>query len=60
MGNSPEYDSDDINYYALPHMCYYIDGEVPTDEAPELRLSDLSPHSRTNYLQEKANRLRAR
>jgi hypothetical protein len=25
-GNGPEYDSDDIDYYAPPCMCYYIDG----------------------------------
>jgi hypothetical protein len=28
-GNGPEYDSDDINHYALPHMCYHIDSVVP-------------------------------
>ena len=35
-GNGLEYDSDDINYYAPPRMCYYINDEVPTDEAPNV------------------------
>ena len=39
-GNGPEYDSDDIDYNALPRMCYHIDGEDPTKEAPRLTLSD--------------------
>ena len=59
-GNGLEYDSDDIDCYAPPRMCYYINGEVPTDEAPKLMPPDLSPRSHTNYLQEKADRLRAR
>jgi hypothetical protein len=37
--NSPEYDSDDIDYYTLPRMCYYVNGEVLADEAPELTKS---------------------
>ena len=37
LGNGLEYDSDDIDCYALPHMCYYIDGEVPTNEVLKLR-----------------------
>ena len=58
--NSTKYNSGDIDCYVLPHMCYYIDGEVPADEAPELTSSELSPRSCVNYLQEKAGRLRAR
>jgi hypothetical protein len=50
LGNGPEYDSDDIDSYALPRMCYYIDGEVLADEAPELTPPDLSRCSRVNYL----------
>jgi hypothetical protein len=56
-GNGLGYDSNDIDYYAPPHMCYYINGEVPIDEVPELMPPDLSPCSRTNYLQEKADHL---
>jgi hypothetical protein len=58
-GNGPEYDSDDIDCYAPSHMCYYIDSEVPADEAPELTPPDLSPRSRANYIQETVDRLRA-
>ena len=36
LGNGPEYDSDEIDYYAPPRMCYHIDGEDPVEEAPEL------------------------
>jgi hypothetical protein len=50
LGNGPEYDSDDIDSYALARMCYYIDGEVLADEVPELTPLDLSPRSRVNYL----------
>ena len=35
-GNGPEYDSDDIDCYTLPYMCYHIDGEVLAEEAPGL------------------------
>jgi hypothetical protein len=59
LGNGPEYDSDDIDYYASPCMCNYIDDEVPADEVPELTPSDLSPCSHVNYLQEKEDHLRA-
>ena len=55
--NGPEYDSDDINYYASPCMCYHIDGEDPIKEAPELTTPNQSPNSRANYLREKAARL---
>ena len=58
-GNGPEYDSDDIDYNALPCMCYHIDGEVLAEEASELTPSDRSPHSHANYLWEKAVRLQA-
>jgi hypothetical protein len=34
LGNGPEYDSNNIDCYALPHMCYHIDGEVLVKEAP--------------------------
>ena len=58
-GNGPEYDFDDIDCYTLPRMCYHINSEVPTAKAPKLTPPDLSPRSRMNYLQEKADRLRA-
>jgi hypothetical protein len=60
LGNDLEYDSNDIDCYAPSCMCYHINGEVPAEEAPELTPPDLSPRSHVNYLQEKANRLRAR
>ena len=59
-GNSLEYDSDDIDCYAPPRMCYHIDGEVPANEAPKVMPPDQSPRSHVNYLQEKAARLQAR
>jgi hypothetical protein len=55
LRNGSEYDSDDIYSYALPRMCYYIDGEGLADEAPELTPLDLSFRSHVNYLQEKAD-----
>jgi hypothetical protein len=36
LGNGPEYDSDDVDCYALPRLCYHIDDEVLAEEAPEL------------------------
>jgi hypothetical protein len=36
LGNDSEYDSDDIDYNAPPHTCYYINGEVLPKETPEL------------------------
>ena len=39
-GNALEYDSDGIDCYALPHMCFHIDGEDAAKEAPELTPSD--------------------
>ena len=33
-GNGLEYDSDNIDYYAPPRMCYHIDSEVLVEEAP--------------------------
>ena len=39
-GDGPEYDSDDIDYNAPLCMCYHIDGEDPTEEAPELMPPD--------------------
>ena len=59
LGNDPEYDSDDIDCYAPPHMCYHIDGEVLVEEAPRLTPLDQSPHSHMAYLQEKEDHLRA-
>jgi hypothetical protein len=41
-------------------MCYHVDTEVPVDKAPEFTPLNLSPYSRTNHLQEKVDRLRAR
>ena len=58
--NGPEYDSDDIDYDALPRMCYHVDGDDLAEEVPGLTPRYQSPHSRTAYLQEKADRLRAR
>jgi len=49
-GNGLEYDSNDIDCYTLPHMCYHINSEVLTEEAPELTPPDQSAHSHTNYL----------
>jgi hypothetical protein len=34
LGDGPEYDSDDIDCYALPHMCFHI------DDAPKLMPPD--------------------
>jgi hypothetical protein len=59
-GNDLEYDSDDIDCYAPPRMCYHIDGEVLVKEAPGLTPSDPSPRSRAAFLQEKEDRLWAR
>jgi hypothetical protein len=39
-GNDPEYNSNDINYYAPPCMCYHINSEVPPKEAPKLTPPD--------------------
>jgi hypothetical protein len=44
-GNDPEYDSNDIDYYAPSCMCFYIDGENHVDNTPELTLPDQSPRS---------------
>jgi hypothetical protein len=49
-GNGPKNDSDDIDCYALPYMCYHIDGKVLAEEALELKPPDHSPHSRSTYL----------
>jgi hypothetical protein len=57
IGNGLEYDSDDIDCYAPPRMCYHINGEDPAEEAPMLTLPYQSPQSRVNYLQEKAAHL---
>jgi hypothetical protein len=50
LGNGPEYDSDDVDCYALPRLCYHIDDEVLAEEAPELTPLDQSPRSRAAYL----------
>ena len=49
-GNDSEYDSDDIDYDAPPHMSYHVDDEVLDKEAPGLMSPDQSPHSRVAYL----------
>jgi hypothetical protein len=36
LGNGLEYDFDDIDFCASPHMCYHIDSEVLAEEAPRL------------------------
>jgi hypothetical protein len=36
LGNGLEYDFDDIDFCALPHMCYHINSEVLAEEAPGL------------------------
>jgi hypothetical protein len=48
--NGLEYNSNDTDCYALPCMCYHIDGKVPIEEALELMPSDQSPRCRMNYL----------
>ena len=55
--NGSEYDSDDINCYTLPHMCYHINGKVLDEEAPRLTPMDWSPHSHAAYLWEKEDHL---
>jgi hypothetical protein len=59
-GNNLEYDSDDIDCYTPSRMCYHTDGELLLEEVPGLMPPDQSPRSRAIYLQEKADRLRAR
>jgi hypothetical protein len=59
LGNRLEYNSNDIDCYASPRMCYHIDGKVPTKEVHELMPLDQSPRSHVNYLQEKVARLQA-
>jgi len=44
-GNSLEYNSDDIDCYAPPRMCYHINGEDTVEEAPELMPLDQSPYN---------------
>ena len=51
------YDSNNIDYSAPPRMCYHINGEVLTDEAPQIMPLNQSPHSHVNYLREKVARL---
>jgi hypothetical protein len=60
LGNGLVYNSDDIDYYTPPCMCYYIDGEVLPGEVLELMSPDQSPRSHAIHLQENADRLRAR
>ena len=48
--NNLEYDSNDIDRSALPHMCYHINGEVLAEEAPGLMPSDQSPRNHAAYL----------
>ena len=50
-GNDSEYNSDDIDCYAVPRMCYHIDSKVLAEEAPELTPLDQSPCSHAAYLQ---------
>ena len=50
LGNGLEYDSDNIDCYASPCMCYHIDSEIPAREAPNLKPLDQSPCSHANYL----------
>jgi hypothetical protein len=59
-GNGPKNDSNDIDCYTSTCMCYHIDGEVLAEEALGLTPPDHSPCSRSAYLQEKEERLRAR
>ena len=40
LGDGPEYDSDDIDCYAPPRMCYHIDGEAQPEDVPGLTLLD--------------------
>jgi hypothetical protein len=57
LRNSPEYDSDDIGYYASAHMRYYTNGEVSTEKVPELTPPDQSPCSSTGYPREEGGLL---
>ena len=52
-GNSPEYDSDDINYYTPSLMCCRAGGEAPIEKAPRLTPPNQSPHCPTSYLRGK-------
>jgi hypothetical protein len=49
-GNGLEYDSNNIDCYAPPRMCYCIDVEVLPEEALGFTPSDQSPRSRVIYL----------
>jgi hypothetical protein len=48
LRNGSEYDSDDLDCYASPRMCFHIDGENPVVDAPELMMPDQSPSNHTN------------
>jgi hypothetical protein len=48
LGNDPEYDSDDLDCYASPRLCFHIDDKNLVDDAPELMALDQSPSSRMN------------
>ena len=46
LGNSLEYDSNNIDCYTLPCMCYHIDSEVLAEVVLGLTRQDQSPCSR--------------
>ena len=48
--NNLEYDSNDIDCYALSRMCYHIDGEVSSKVSPEFTPLDQSPRNHAAYL----------
>jgi hypothetical protein len=39
LGNAPEYSSNNAGYYSPSCECFYLDGEVPADDALELHTS---------------------
>jgi hypothetical protein len=40
LGNSPEYNSDDLNCYASPCMCFHINGQNLVNDTPKLMTPD--------------------
>jgi hypothetical protein len=54
LGNGPEYDSGNVDYYSLSCECFHIDNDNLVDDAPKLMSLNQSPRSHMKYLQEKA------
>jgi hypothetical protein len=57
LGNSLEYNSDDIGYYAPPRMRYYTNDEVSTGKVTKLTPPDQSPYSPIGYPREEGGLL---